>query len=108
MAGGLALIPVVVQESWRQTVLLVWDGTLRLTMGGPLRSREWVWDAADVDSVRAILTQSQPDAPLLAEIEVLARGAPPIRLFTDHPESELSRIAAEIGRALRRRAPHAP
>jgi hypothetical protein len=70
-------------------------------MGGPLSSRQWSWAADEVDSVRTILTQNQPDALLLAEVEILARGSAPIRLFTDHAEGELAEIVNGITQSLR-------
>lgn len=101
IAAALALIPVVVQQSWRQTVLRAWDGTLRLSMGGPLARRTFAWRFDEVDAVRVIVTQSQAGASVLAEIEILAARTPPIRLFTDHPERELVRIHGEIEGVMR-------
>jgi hypothetical protein len=101
IAAGLALIPVVIQQSWRETVLRAWDGTLRLTMGGPLSRRTFAWQFDEVDAVRVIVTQNQAGASTLAEIEIIAARTPPIRLFTDHREAELSRIHAAIDRVMR-------
>src|SRR5215217_2642281 len=36
IVAGVALIPVVVQQSWRRTILAAGDGVVTLTMGGPL------------------------------------------------------------------------
>jgi hypothetical protein len=105
---GITLVPMTIQQNWYQIRLTVFDRHLHLRMGGPLRKHDWTWPAADVDSVRLLNTQNEPDAPLLAEIEILARGVPPIRLFTDHLESELTRIATEINRALHGETPPPP
>src|SRR5205823_9548864 len=43
IAAALALIPAVIQQSWRETLLRLGDGTLRLSMGGPLARREDFW-----------------------------------------------------------------
>src|SRR4051812_443459 len=88
---AIALVPAVIQQSWRETTLRVGDGQMRLTMGGPLARRRWSWRLEQVHAVRVIATQLQDDgAPVLGEIEILAEGSPPIRLFTDHREGMLN------------------
>jgi hypothetical protein len=105
VAAALALIPVIVQQSWRETSLRAWDGTLRLRMGGPLARRAFAWRFDEVDAVRVIVTQGQLGAEMLAEIEILAARTPPIRLFTDHLERELVRIHGEIEGVMRAGGP---
>jgi hypothetical protein len=100
IATGIALVPLVIQQSWRETLLRLQDGTMHLTMGGPLTRRRFAWRFDQVQAVRLIATQVEEESPLLAEIEILADGSPPIRLFTDHSQSLLERIAGEIQRAL--------
>jgi hypothetical protein len=103
---GLAvgLVPLVIQQSWRETVLRVGDGTMRLVMGGPLARRRWSWRLEQVQAVRVIATQVREDdgAPVLGEVEILAEGSPPLRLFTDHREGMLNGMVVEIERAVRR------
>ncbi|MDB5319251.1 MAG: hypothetical protein JWN40_882 [Phycisphaerales bacterium] len=101
IAIAVGLVPVVIQQSWRETLLRLVDGTMRLTMGGPLARRRFAWRLDQVQAVRLIGTQMQDGAPVLGEMEILADGTPPIRLFTDHSEPLLARIAEEIQRALR-------
>jgi hypothetical protein len=101
IVSGFGLIPAVVQQSWRETVLTAGDGMLRLRMGGPLSSRSFAWEYAEVDALLLIGTQRQPDAEELAEIEILAARTPPIRLFTDHPEARLKQIHEMLARALK-------
>src|SRR4051812_25651681 len=36
MGLAVALVPAVIQQSWRETLLRIGDGTMRLVMGGPL------------------------------------------------------------------------
>jgi hypothetical protein len=100
---ALALVPAVIQQSWRETVLRIGDGTMRLVMGGPLARRRWSWRLEQVLAVRVIATQVREDdgAPVLGEVEILAEGSPPIRLFTDHREGMLNGMVVEIERAVR-------
>jgi hypothetical protein len=107
IAVAIGLVPVVIQQSWRETLLLLRDGTMRLTMGGPLARRRFSWRFDQVQAVRLIGTQMQEGAPVLGEIEILADGSPPIRLYTDHSEPLLARIGEEIHRALRGESPAA-
>jgi hypothetical protein len=101
---GVGLVPAVIQQSWRETVLRVGDGAMRLTMGGPLARRRWSWRLEQVQAVRVIATQLQDDgAPVLGEVEILAEGSPPLRLFTDHREGMLNGMVVEIERAVRGR-----
>jgi hypothetical protein len=101
---AIALVPAVIQQSWRETVLRIGDGEMRLTMGGPLARRRWSWRLEQVQAVRVIATQLQDDgAPVLGEVEILAEGSPPLRLFTDHREGMLNGMVVEIERAVRGR-----
>jgi hypothetical protein len=105
----LVLIPLVIQQSWRETHLVLFDGVARLTMGGRLARRSFSWPFADVHAVRVIVTQTGDGiTPALGEIEILAANTPPVRLFTDHPEYLLARIGAEIDCALRGESPTTP
>jgi hypothetical protein len=98
---GLALVPVIIQQSWRETLLTIGWGTIALKMGGPLASRSFSWRFEEVEAIRVIALQMQEGAPVLGELEILAQGTPPIRLFTDHEERRLANMAAEIERAIR-------
>src|SRR5690349_8229744 len=101
IALALALVPAVIQQSWRETVLRIGDGEMRLTMGGPFARRQWSWRLAQVQAVRVIATQMKADAPELGEVEILADGTAPLRLFTDHREGMLNGMVVEIERALK-------
>jgi hypothetical protein len=101
MGLAVGLVPLVIQQSWRETVLRVGDGTMRLVMGGPLARRRWSWRLEQVLAVRVIATQLQADAPVLGEVEILAEGTPPLRLFTDHREGMLNGMVVEIERGVR-------
>jgi hypothetical protein len=46
----------------------------------------------------------QEGAPVLGELEILAHGTPPIRLFTDHEERRIANMAAEVERAMKGQA----
>jgi hypothetical protein len=101
VALWLALLPAVIQQTWRETVLRIGEDGMHLTMGGPFSRRRYVRLFDQIQSIRVIPTQSQEGAPLLAEIEILADNAPPIRLFTDHTQPKLAQLASEIEQAVK-------
>jgi hypothetical protein len=105
--GWIVLVPAVIQQSWRETTLRIGDGMMHLTMGGPLARMKYHRTFEQLQAIRVIGTQVADGAPLLAEIEILADNAPPIRLFTDHLESRLGPLAAEIERAVHGTTPPA-
>jgi hypothetical protein len=104
IALGLALVPVIIQQSWRETVLTIGWGTIALKMGGPLASRSFSWRFEEVEAIRVIALQMREGAPVLGELEILAQGTPPIRLFTDHEERRLANMAGEVERAIKGQA----
>jgi hypothetical protein len=105
VAGWLTLVPAIIQQTWRETVLRIGDGAMKLSMGGPFSRQHYQRRFDQVQAVRVISTQVRDGAPLLAEIEILADNAPPIRLFTDHPEARLVLLSQEIDQAVRGVAP---
>lgn len=100
VAAWLALLPAVIQQTWRETLLRIGDGSMHLTMGGPFARQRYVRLFDQIQSIRVIPTQNHEGAPVLAEIEILADNAPPIRLFTDHTLPRLQQLAAEIEQAV--------
>jgi hypothetical protein len=98
--------PLVIQHSWSRTELSVLDGTVRLWLGGPLSHRRFAWRVDQVHAVRVIAAQIPGADFAVGEIEVLAEGTPPIRLFTDHTEWRLSDIGRSIDLAMKGERPH--
>jgi len=105
VTGWLVLVPAIIQQTWRETILRIGDGAMKLSMGGPFSRQHYLRQFDQVQAVRVISTQVREGAPLLAEIEILADNAPPIRLFTDHPEARLVLLSQEIDQAVRGVAP---
>src|SRR6266700_4246992 len=101
ISAWIATLFPVIHQTWTQTVLRIGDGTMRLTMGGPFHQRAYAWPLDDVEVIQVIGTQFRENAPVLAELEILALGTPPVRLFTDHPQSDVVRVANDIERAVR-------
>jgi hypothetical protein len=105
ITAGFALIPLVVQQSWRQTVLSADSRRVALVMGGPLARRRFAWDVGQVEALHVILTQNREGAALLGEVELLAAGTPPVRLFTDHFAVELRAFVERIHQAMKGEGP---
>jgi hypothetical protein len=102
IAAWIATLFPVIHQTWTQTLLRIGDGTMRLKMGGPFRKRAYAWSLDDVEVIQVIGTQFRENAPVLAELEILAVGTPPVRLFTDHPQADVVRVANDIERAVGR------
>jgi len=100
------VVPVVIQRNWSRTELSVRDGGVRLYMGGPLASRRFNWTFEQISAVRVIAIPIDGVDFALGEIEILAEGAPPIRLFTDHTEYRLAQVGQAIDFALKGQRPH--
>jgi hypothetical protein len=100
-APWVAVVLMVVQQSWGRTELRVGDGEVRLYTGGPLAHRRYAWRFEQVHAVRVVALGGQWDAWPLGEIEILAEGSVIVRLFTDHLESRLTQVAAAIDAALK-------
>ena len=104
VAAWAAVVPIVIQRSWGRTELSVRggaDGIVRLWTGGPLAHRAYEWRIDQVHDVRVIVMPLAGAGFALGEIEILAEGTPPVRLFTDHTEWKLSGVARAIGQAMR-------
>jgi len=95
-----ALSLVVIQRTWRRTALSVRDGRVVLEMSSPFGSRRWEWPCDAGAEIRVISTGVGPDSEPLAEVQVRPAGEVTARLFTDHGERELTRVAGELSRCV--------
>jgi hypothetical protein len=105
-AAWAVVTPLVIQHSWSRTELSVRDGTVRLWMGGPLSHRLFTWRVDQVNAVRMIAIPVAGVDFALGEIEILAEGTPPIRLFTDHTEWRLAAVGQAVDLAMKGERPH--
>ena len=105
IAAWAVVVPLVIQHNWSRTELSVRDGTVRLHMGGPLASRHFTWRFDQINAVRVIAIPIDGVDFALGEIELLAEGTPPIRLFTDHTEFRLAQIGQTLDLALKGQRP---
>lgn len=85
-----ALIPVVINNTWRRTTLSARPDALTLTFTAPFGNRQYKWPTRDVADVRLVVTQPTP--PALAELEIHIVGSPLVKLFTDHLARELYEV----------------
>jgi hypothetical protein len=110
MAGvfvlGLIVGSMVVDNTWRRTVLLANADRISVHLIGPFSKRHVVWPVGQIADVRVVRTY-EPDpkaawagqAVTLGELLVHAAGEVVAQLFSDHPEADLEPIA-EAARAV--------
>ena len=104
----LAVLLVVINNTWRRTVLSVGAGSFALHFLAPFSRREYAWPLERMEDVRVVRTsESSPlrtwGAPApLGELLLLPVGERAVALFTDHREGELHGIAQALRAALQR------
>jgi hypothetical protein len=95
-ATEMAVMMLVIDHTWRRTVLVLGAGRLRLTFVALLRKRQYAWPIDAVEDVRIIRTQDVPDGAPLAEVEIHFADQPVVKLFTDHLDRTLQPVAQMI------------
>jgi hypothetical protein len=109
-AAGYVLIALVINNTWRRTILSANADGVRLRFFAPLGgSRRYAWEADQIEAVR--VESNDPKAPLgidlvrsgtLAELQVHPTGGAVAHLFTDHEAFRLVPIAEAVMRAIGR------
>jgi hypothetical protein len=95
----LAVLLVVINNTWRRTVLVAGAGGLSLEFRSLFSKRRYAWPAERMEDVRvarmantsALVTWGGPSP--LGELQLLPVGERAVSLFTDHREGELHSIA---------------
>lgn len=90
---------MVINNTWRRTVLEARADAVLLRFGAPFGERRYEWGASQVEDVRMESTTTAADRNSLGELEIHLAGLPLVKLFTDHPAGELTELAARIRRA---------
>ena len=101
MTAEGAVAALVVNQTWRRTVLTVTPADVTLLFAAPFAtSRRYHWAAEQVARVEVVDSAAGPDpqqrGPVVPELELTMWSGPPVRLFTGHPRSQLAHLAASI------------
>ena len=100
MAAEGVVAALVVNQTWRRTVLTVTPAEVTLLFAAPFAtSRRYHWAAEQVARVEVVDSVAGPDrqnGPIVPELELTMCSGPPVRLFTGHPRPQLVHLAASI------------
>lgn len=98
----LTVLLVVINNTWRRTVLTVGADGVALQFLAPFSKRRYAWPRERMEDVRVVRTsESSPlrtwEAPQpLGELLLLPVGERAVALLTDHREGELHAIAQSV------------
>ena len=96
----LTVMLMVINNTWQRTVLEARARRLLLTFRAPFGKRVHEWPAGNLEDIRMHATTKLSDRNHLAEVRILIPAQPMVRLFTDHPATELAPIAAALRSAV--------
>ena len=97
--SGVVVALLVINNTWRRTVLRVHADEVVLEFSSPFGRRIYRWPAEQIENVRVERT-SEAVHTLLAELQLHPTGSPVVHLFTDHPERELAPLGKAVGDTL--------
>jgi len=100
IVGGFIVLLMVVNNTWRRTMLEARRDGILLTFWSPFATRRLEWNADEIEDIRLEATTGPRDRNHLAELEIHLAAKPLVKLFTDHTVADLTRIAAALRNAL--------
>jgi hypothetical protein len=90
---------LVINNTWRKTVLEVTPEMLNVTFSAPFTGRSrFEFRDEMIAAIAVIDTALAPGAPVVPELEIRMWNAPPVRLFIGHRQGELEDLAARMRR----------
>ena len=96
----IIVLLLVINNTWRQTVFEARRDSLLLTFTAPFGKNRYEWGASQVEDIRVELTTGAQHRNSLGELEVHLAGLPLVKLFSDHPASELQDLARRLRPAI--------
>ena len=90
---------MVINQTWRRTVLEVTPQEISLTFAAPFgQTTHLRWPAEQVADVAVVdsLLGNDPKGQRVPELALSMWSGPPVRLFTGHPHTQLTHLAHEI------------
>jgi hypothetical protein len=91
---------MVINNTWRRTVLEARHDAVLLRFTAPFGDRRYEWGASEVEDIRMESTTAAADRNSLGELEIYLAGLPLVKLFTDHPAVELDALAVRLRHAV--------
>lgn len=99
-AGVLVLVLMIVESTWRTTSLRAGADGLSLRFRSPLQINLHEYSREEIAEVSVWPTVPDSDSGPLGELVVRPANAPAIKLFTDHPEPEVTAVRDAVLAAL--------
>lgn len=96
----LTLLILVIDRTWRRTILEARDGRLTLRFSGLFGTREHRWPFDHVGEIAVAPTQEAIGAYALAELRFRATDDVTVHLYTDHRADEVLAIQSLLSRIL--------
>jgi hypothetical protein len=98
MAAELIVGALVIQSTWRKTILTVTPADMTLQFIAPFTARQrFVFPSEQIAGVVVVDRPPLPGEAVVPELEIRMWSIPPVQLFAGHPRTTLMTIAQEIG-----------
>jgi hypothetical protein len=98
--GEIAVLLMVVNNTWRRTLLEGRRDGLILSFASPFSQRRYEWGASDIEDLRLETTTKASDRNVLGELQIHVAAQPVAKLFTDHELAGLTPIVNALRRAI--------
>jgi hypothetical protein len=96
----IVVLLLVINSTWRQTVLRARKDGLLLTFSVPFGQRRHEWNAGEIENIQMNSTTTVIHKNHLGEIQIHIAGQPLVSLFTDHAATELEPVVAALRQAV--------
>jgi hypothetical protein len=97
-----ATVLIVIDQTWRQTVLDASSEGLCLVRTSPFRTRRMLWHPDQVVELRVVHTALTRSLQALGQLQIFLSTGQTVHLFTDHPKQELDWFTGLLADALKR------
>ena len=95
----IVVLLLVINSTWRQTILRAGKDSLLLTFSAPFGRRRHEWNASEIEDIKMASTTTVIHKNRLGEIQIHIAGQPLVSLFTDHAAMELEPVVAALRQA---------
>lgn len=98
MAAEGVVAPLVVNQTWRKTILTVTPDEMRLEFTSPFSAgQKFTFPGEQIAGVAVVDREPLAGEAIVAELELKCWSIPRVRLFAGHPRSTLMDLAGAIG-----------
>jgi hypothetical protein len=99
MMAELIVGLMVIQNTWRKTILTVTLAEMTLEFRAPFTSRQrFIFASEQIAAVSVVDRPPLPGEAIVPELEIRMWSIPSVQLFAGHPHATLMALVREIGR----------